>query len=83
MQRMDRYKEVIGQLLQNGHAYYCYTSREELMPCVQSRNLAVKSRVTIAAGARKPKTVAVNTKWSAAGSTFQDSAGWCDCSMMP
>lgn len=30
MQRMDRYKEVIGQLLQSGHAYYCYTSREEL-----------------------------------------------------
>ncbi len=30
MQRMERYKEVIGQLLQNGHAYYCYTSREEL-----------------------------------------------------
>ncbi len=30
MQRMDRYKEVIRQLLDSGHAYLCYTSREEL-----------------------------------------------------
>ncbi|RIX43599.1 MAG: glutamate--tRNA ligase [Rhodocyclales bacterium GT-UBC] len=30
MQRMDRYKEVIQQMLANGNAYYCYTSREEL-----------------------------------------------------
>ncbi|HEY6898496.1 MAG TPA: glutamate--tRNA ligase [Rhodocyclaceae bacterium] len=30
MQRMDRYKEVIGQMLAAGTAYYCYTSREEL-----------------------------------------------------
>jgi glutamyl-tRNA synthetase len=30
MQRMDRYKEVIQQLLASGHAYYCYMSREEL-----------------------------------------------------
>src|SRR5471032_3221222 len=30
MQRMDRYKEVIQQLLANGHAYLCYMSREEL-----------------------------------------------------
>lgn len=30
MQRMDRYKEVIQQMLANGSAYYCYTSREEL-----------------------------------------------------
>lgn len=30
MQRMDRYKEVIGQLLESGKAYYCYTSPEEL-----------------------------------------------------
>ena len=30
MQRMDRYKEVIQQLLDEGKAYYCYTSPEEL-----------------------------------------------------
>jgi glutamyl-tRNA synthetase len=30
MQRMDRYKEVIGQLLEQGKAYRCYSSREEL-----------------------------------------------------
>jgi glutamyl-tRNA synthetase len=30
MQRMGRYKEVIGQLLESGKAYYCYTSPEEL-----------------------------------------------------
>ncbi len=30
MQRMERYKEAIQQMLANGSAYYCYTSREEL-----------------------------------------------------
>ena len=30
MQRMDRYKEVLQQLLDEGKAYYCYTSPEEL-----------------------------------------------------
>lgn len=30
MQRMDRYKEVIQQMLANGTAYYCYCSKEEL-----------------------------------------------------
>ena len=30
MQRMARYKEVIQQMLAAGHAYYCYTSKEEL-----------------------------------------------------
>jgi glutamyl-tRNA synthetase len=30
MQRMDRYKEVIGQMLAAGTAYHCYTSPEEL-----------------------------------------------------
>ena len=29
-QRMDRYKEVIQQLLDDGHAYRCYCSKEEL-----------------------------------------------------
>jgi glutamyl-tRNA synthetase len=28
--RFDRYKEVIAQLLQSGHAYYCYCSKERL-----------------------------------------------------
>jgi len=30
MQRMDRYKEVIRKMLQEGSAYYCYCSKEEL-----------------------------------------------------
>jgi glutamyl-tRNA synthetase len=30
MQRMERYKEVIQQMLKAGAAYYCYTTREEL-----------------------------------------------------
>lgn len=30
MQRMDRYKEIIRQMLDDGTAYYCYSSREEL-----------------------------------------------------
>ncbi|HXU94044.1 MAG TPA: glutamate--tRNA ligase [Gallionella sp.] len=30
MRRMPRYKEVIQQMLDAGHAYYCYTSPEEL-----------------------------------------------------
>ena len=30
MQRMDRYKDVLRQLLDEGKAYYCYTSPEEL-----------------------------------------------------
>jgi glutamyl-tRNA synthetase len=30
MQRMDRYKDVIRQMLAAGTAYHCYTSREEL-----------------------------------------------------
>jgi glutamyl-tRNA synthetase len=30
MQRMDRYKEVIAQLLDEGKAYHCYCSKEEL-----------------------------------------------------
>jgi len=29
-QRFDRYKEVIQQLLDSGHAYHCYASKEEL-----------------------------------------------------
>jgi glutamyl-tRNA synthetase len=30
MQRMDRYRQVIQQMLAAGTAYYCYTSKEEL-----------------------------------------------------
>lgn len=30
MQRMDRYREVIAQMLQDGTAYYCYASPEEV-----------------------------------------------------
>ncbi len=30
MQRMDRYRAVLGQLIEEGHAYYCYTTPDEL-----------------------------------------------------
>jgi glutamyl-tRNA synthetase len=30
MQRMERYKVVLAQLIADGHAYYCYTTPEEL-----------------------------------------------------
>ncbi len=30
MRRMERYKAVVDQLLEAGHAYYCYASKEEL-----------------------------------------------------
>ncbi len=30
MQRMDRYREVVAQMLADGHAYHCYMSVEEL-----------------------------------------------------
>ncbi len=30
MQRLARYQEVAARLLQTGHAYYCYASKEEL-----------------------------------------------------
>jgi len=30
MQRMERYKAVIQHMLEQGHAYYCYTSPDEL-----------------------------------------------------
>ncbi|ADL55630.1 glutamate--tRNA ligase [Gallionella capsiferriformans] len=30
MQRMDRYKEVLAGLIAQGHAYYCYTTPDEL-----------------------------------------------------
>jgi len=30
MQRMDRYREVVGQMLDSGSAYYCYSTPEEV-----------------------------------------------------
>ena len=30
MQRMDKYKEIIQEMLADGHAYLCYSSKEEL-----------------------------------------------------
>jgi glutamyl-tRNA synthetase len=45
MQRMDRYKAVIKQMLAEGHAYYCYTSSEEL----------AKMREELSAKGQKPR----------------------------
>ena len=30
MQRMDRYREVLAQMLEAGTAYYCYSTPEEV-----------------------------------------------------
>lgn len=44
-QRMDRYKEVIDQLMASGDAYYCYCSKEELDQLrADQRNKGVKPR---------------------------------------
>jgi len=40
MQRMDRYREVIAQMLEQGTAYHCYSSPEE----VQAMREAAKAR---------------------------------------
>ncbi len=39
MQRMDRYKQVLNNLLAAGHAYYCYSSKEELDALRESQML--------------------------------------------
>lgn len=39
MRRMDRYKEVIQQMLANGQAYYCYTSPDELEAMREAQRL--------------------------------------------
>lgn len=41
--RMDRYREVIGQFLQSGHAYHCYCSKEEL-EAMRARQTAAKQK---------------------------------------
>lgn len=41
--RMDRYKEVIAQLLREGQAYHCYCSKEELEE-MRNRQMAAKEK---------------------------------------
>ena len=41
--RMDRYREVIEQFLQEGKAYHCYCTREEL-DAMRERQLAAKQK---------------------------------------
>jgi glutamyl-tRNA synthetase len=43
MQRMDRYKEVLGQLIAQGHVYPCYMSIEEL-DALRERQMAAKQK---------------------------------------
>jgi glutamyl-tRNA synthetase len=43
MQRMDRYREVLAQMLANGTAYRCYTSPEEL-EALRARQMANKEK---------------------------------------
>jgi glutamyl-tRNA synthetase len=45
MQRMDRYREVVGQMLEAGTAYHCYSSPEEVQ--------AMRDRAT--AAGQKPR----------------------------
>jgi glutamyl-tRNA synthetase len=42
-QRMDRYREVIDQLIASGHAYRCYCTKEEL-ETMRSHQLAAKQK---------------------------------------
>ena len=41
--RFDRYKEIIQQLMDTGHAYHCYCSKEELDE-LRSRQMANKEK---------------------------------------
>lgn len=41
--RFDRYKEVIGQLIEQGHAYYCDCSKEEL-ETLREQQMAAKEK---------------------------------------
>lgn len=41
--RMDRYREVIGEFLQAGHAYHCYCSKEELEE-MRNKQIAAKQK---------------------------------------
>ncbi len=43
MQRMDRYREVIAQMLKDGLAYHCYMSEEELN-ALRERQMANKEK---------------------------------------
>lgn len=40
VQRLDRYREVGQQLLESGHAYHCYCTREELAALREQQRLA-------------------------------------------
>ncbi|MFT5534052.1 MAG: glutamyl-tRNA synthetase [Candidatus Paceibacteria bacterium] len=40
MQRMDRYREVVAQLLASGHAYHCYSSPAEVEAMRERQRLA-------------------------------------------
>jgi glutamyl-tRNA synthetase len=42
MQRMDRYREVMAQMLEQGTAYYCYTSPEEVEAMREKQRAAGK-----------------------------------------
>ncbi|MDB5823885.1 MAG: gltX [Herminiimonas sp.] len=42
MQRMDRYREVIAQMLEQGTAYHCYTSPEEVEAMREKQRAAGK-----------------------------------------
>ena len=41
--RMDRYREVLGQFLDEGHAYRCYCTKEEL-DALRARQIAAKEK---------------------------------------
>lgn len=41
--RMERYREVIGQFLQSGHAYHCYCTKEEL-EAMRTKQIAAKQK---------------------------------------
>jgi glutamyl-tRNA synthetase len=52
--RFDRYKDVIEELLAEGHAYRCYCTKEELEQMRAQQRRAARSRATTAVGATAP-----------------------------
>ena len=45
-QRFDRYREVIGQLVEQGHAYYCQCSKQRLEE-LRERQMADKQKAAL------------------------------------
>ena len=78
MQRMDRYKAVLQQMLDEGTAYYCYTSAEELDAMREAqRARGEKPRYDGRWRPEMGKVLPVPPVGHQAGGAFQESRSWC------